>query len=709
MIERQTIEGRRHALRCAAGKRWKDLIPSVLYAKEKLRHSTPLETATPVQRQRYMVRELRKASGRPPGIGFERKIGDGLEFDEMAPTEAAVFAGNPVARIVDLLGNGRIGEGFATGFLVHGPLLITNWHIFAEPGEADGMGAQFGFQIGDNGLINAGTVYELDPTRFFYSNQNLDIAIVGIANNPFIGDAASTLSNYGLVHLIPVVGKILAGQPISIIQHPDGMHKQWAVRQNKLLREPSETDLFLEYSTDTLPGSSGAPAFNKDWELVAVHHSGVPRMDGDNVLLLNGEHWNPGDPDSQVDWVANEGARVSKIVSHLKTVELADSDQQTMLSRLIKNSNDDLVGRNPAMVDSQRFERRDVQQNGQSSSGPTIIINGNATIHINNGQLTAKALATSAETESSPRPSGLEAKIRFDPNYDDRPGYDDRFLEGFTIPVPKAPLEEVIRHGRGQKILRYHHYSLAMHKERRFCLWAAANVDYDENKRFRTRKQLGEDHWKTDPRILGELQIEGHDLYDPAKKFDKGHIIRRDAIAWGNTRQEEEFANSDSFHYTNCTPQHEDFNRAIFGHKGIWGKLEAHIEKQSKFVGRKLNVISGPILADNDPFKDFGVGVDIQVPIGFWKIVIVVEEVDGERALRAYGFTLSQQRAIDEFGWEGRFRVGQFDEQQASLSGITELTGVQFPDILHEADPLALVMEEGARRPLTNLNDIDLR
>ena len=708
MIERQTIDDRRHILRCAAGKRWKELIPSVVDAKEKLSRSSPLETATPIQRQRYMAREFRKASARPHGFGFERKIGDGLEFDAVAPTEDALIAGHPVAMIVDLLGNGRVGDGFATGFLVHGPLLITNWHIFAEPGEADGMGAQFGFQIGDDGLMNAGTVFELDPSRFFYSNRELDIAIVGIGDKPVMGDAETALSAYGLVHLIPAVGKILVGQPVSIIQHPDGMHKQWAVRQNKLLREPTETDLFIEYSTDTLPGSSGAPAFNKDWELVGVHHSGVPRMDGDDVLLLNGDRWRPGDPDSRVDWVANEGARVSKIVAHLKTVELADRDQQAMLSRLIDNSNDDLVGKNETMSDSQRLEHRNVARTGEASGGPTIIVNGNATFHFHNNEMTPPTNSEAIGRDPSPTPSRLEAKIRFDPNYSGRPGYDDRFLEGFTIPVPKAPLDDVIRHGRGQKILRYHHYSLAMHKDRRFCLWAAANVDYDESKRFRTRKQLGEDHWKTDPRILGELQIEGHDLYDPAKKFDKGHIIRRDAIAWGETRQEEEFANSDSFHYTNCTPQHEDFNRAIFGHKGIWGKLEAYIEKQSKYVGRKLNVISGPILADNDPFKDFGVGVDIQVPIGFWKIVIVVEETDSEETLRAYGFTLSQQRAIDEFGWEGRFRVGQFDEQQRSLSEITELTGVEFPDILHEADPLALVTEEGSRRLLTDLNDIDL-
>jgi hypothetical protein len=31
---------------------------------------------------------------------------------------------------------------------------------------------------------------------------------------------------------------------------------------------------YLQYTTDTLPGSSGSPVFNDDWEVVALHHGG---------------------------------------------------------------------------------------------------------------------------------------------------------------------------------------------------------------------------------------------------------------------------------------------------------------------------------------------------------------------------------------------------------------------------------------------------
>ncbi|MGH7552211.1 MAG: trypsin-like serine peptidase [Longimicrobiales bacterium] len=123
--------------------------------------------------------------------------------------------------------------------------------------------------------LAAGVVFALDPDLFFYANEELDFAIVGVAAGAADGQR---LTELGHLPLIPVNGKILVGHAISIIQHPDGGPKKYGVRDNELLIAPAETDLFLEYTTDTLPGSSGAPAFNKDWEVVALHHSGVPEI-----------------------------------------------------------------------------------------------------------------------------------------------------------------------------------------------------------------------------------------------------------------------------------------------------------------------------------------------------------------------------------------------------------------------------------------------
>ena len=54
--------------------------------------------------------------------------------------------------------------------------------------------------------------------------------------------------------------------------------------------------LTLTYSTDTQPGSSGAPVLNDRWELVALHHSSRTT---DTI-------------------VGNVGIRMSAIVSHVR-------------------------------------------------------------------------------------------------------------------------------------------------------------------------------------------------------------------------------------------------------------------------------------------------------------------------------------------------------------------------------------------------------
>jgi V8-like Glu-specific endopeptidase len=39
----------------------------------------------------------------------------------------------------------------------------------------------------------------------------------------------------------------------------------------------------VQYTTDTLPGSSGSPVFNDNWEVVALHHAGGPLKTNDKV------------------------------------------------------------------------------------------------------------------------------------------------------------------------------------------------------------------------------------------------------------------------------------------------------------------------------------------------------------------------------------------------------------------------------------------
>jgi len=695
---REDIADRKIEVMKEAGRRFERKRPEIAETNRLLAEGGPAMAASPSQVERFRKREAMKELRT-----FEVRIGDTFDWVDIPPSVESRNAGHPVARIVDLIDSRRIAEGFATGFLVEPGLLVTNWHVFASPEHTRSSGAHFAFEKDEQGVIGSGVVFEIDPRMFFFSDKAHDIAIVGLSNRAAVG--TGELSDFGTVKVIPTLGKILVGHSVNIIQHPDGRHKHWALQNNRLSVEPKDEDVYVMYTADTLEGSSGSPAFNRDWELVAVHHGGVPRIENDNIMTVTGEVWRKGMPETDIDWVANEGARLSKIHALLKNTQLPNAAHQALLSQLLAE-----VTETVRDVSTPKTEAIATDRPGREDGSMNITVNGTANFYIGTQAGAAELVSTTripTEPAGQLRP-GVEKKLKFDPNYSARQGYRSTFLAGYDVPRPTAPLDELYQGPGGRLVLKYHHYSLVMHRDRRLAMWTAANVDYNDSKRRFSRDDFGEDTWKPDPRIPIEAQIEDVEFYAPAKKFDRGHLFRRDDGAWGDTAKEEEFANSDTFHWTNCTPQHEHFNRDMFQYHGIWGGLENHIVDQARFVGRKLILFSGPILSEDDPSRDFGSGIEVKVPIAFWKIVVVAEEVSGNRRLRAYGFILDQSEAIDEFGWEGRFRAGVFNEQQVSLRTITERSRVEFDQLLHDADPLAGDPNESRGRRLPTLESVRL-
>src|SRR5262249_27514925 len=149
--------------------------------------------------------------------------------------------------------------------------------------------------------------FELDPDTLFHSNLELDFAIVAV--RPRSQDGTRDLRDWQWLPLSGERGKSDVGDYLTIIQHPNGERKQVCVRENKLLKFEADT---LWYAADTLGGSSGSPVFNRFWQVVALHHSGVPRKDKDgNWLTTDGRIWDQSMDESQIDWIANEGIRVS--------------------------------------------------------------------------------------------------------------------------------------------------------------------------------------------------------------------------------------------------------------------------------------------------------------------------------------------------------------------------------------------------------------
>jgi endonuclease G len=657
--------------------------------------NTPAQFATKNKREELRgvvdstaYRELRRAT--------ERQIGATLDFADLPPDEQALKAGRPVARLVTLGAPDTVPQGFATGFLVAPNLLLTNHHVFRTPDEADGVGAHFLYERTQGGL-RAGVIFTLEPERFFVNNKGLDYALVALSVASLDG---APLGQFQYLPLIGITGKIVKGDPVNIIQHPEGRPKQYATVNNRLL--DLRDDGFLLYETDTLEGSSGAPLFNQHWETIGLHHCGVPQIENGQLVTRDGRRL-PLDAevaDSDLIWVANEGIRVSALVASLADQRLDRPEAQRTLELLLSTTTDPLriVAEKSPLVSAQpdmdptRFAagRTPMTDHAFNFSGPV-------TIHVNfHPDAAAGRVPVTPILPEAPVADFREKTLKFDENYDARvqKGYKTGFLSGWSVPAPHVNDDhhgDLLRDTAGAPwILPYYHYSLTMNRDRRLLAWAASNVDYRPAARryTKTRKEYGGENWRLDPRVAlaaPGLQIENADFYAPAKKIDRGHIVRREDGAWGSTSREAEYGNSDTYHWTNCTPQSEGFNQS--GKSGIWGRFEEHIQDEVKAEGGRMSVFAGPVLNPEDPSHGYDNGTEIQVPMEFWKVVVCVGKVDGHAQRLAYGFIFDQTEPVQRLGYE-RMNMEDYVIYQMPIREITKKTGVVFDASVLAADVL---------------------
>ena len=268
--------------------------------------------------------------------------------------------------------------------------------------------------------------------------------------------------------------------------------------------------------------------------------------------------------------------------------------------------------------------------------------------------------------------------IKPDKNYEARPGYDPNFV-GFAAPLPKlskAAAKEAVsipvkKRTENKHELKYHHYSVIMNAARKVAFIAAVNYDGKAKSKF---KRTGPDKWFSDPRVEKALQTDNK-LY-AKNPLDRGHLVRRADAAWGATKEEAKRANDDTFHFTNCSPQHEIFNQQAKANKQklkLWGNLEDHIADQVA-DNLRISIFNGPVFR-----RDDNVHRNVKLPREFYKIVIC-KKADGSPA--AYGFLLSQARFIEEIGLEGvAFDPGEYKVLQVPISEIEKKTNLDFTAI----------------------------
>ncbi len=241
-------------------------------------------------------------------------------------------------------------------------------------------------------------------------------------------------------------------------------------------------------------------------------------------------------------------------------------------------------------------------------------------------------------------------------------GYDSDFLD-----IPLAPPTAPDDAGHPELELAYTHFTVRLHPTRKLAAWVAWNIDGLTLFPSESISRSGE-RFKIDPRLPQERQT-GEDVYAD-NDLDRGHIARRSDLLWGTTLTEAKQANSDSFYFPNITPQHQDFNQS--GRGGVWGLLENAVLAQEGLDDRRLTLLGGPVLAENDPLYR---GI-VQLPIEFWKVVVY--RLDGQ--VRFNAFILTQdlgdlgERRMPDF-------LEDFDTYLVPLALLEDRTGLTFTSL----------------------------
>ncbi len=186
--------------------------------------------------------------------------------------------------------SGAVGRWGGTGFLVARNLLLTNHHVLNSREVAVEASVTFDYEIGREALMGgkadiAGSrkVFRLNPKRLFVTSPaigGLDYTFV------WIDEAAST--EFGMIPMERASFLIDVGDQAFIVHHPDNEPKQVSLDDTDVLEVLSRIIL---YASDTLSGSSGAPVFNAQGNLIALHHANrkkdIPLPDGGKTSIVN--------------------------------------------------------------------------------------------------------------------------------------------------------------------------------------------------------------------------------------------------------------------------------------------------------------------------------------------------------------------------------------------------------------------------------------
>ena len=228
-----------------------------------------------------------------------------------------------------------------------------------------------------------------------------------------------------------------------------------------------------------------------------------------------------------------------------------------------------------------------------------------------------------------------------------------KYSYGYEMYMPTSTCGEIIG---------YTNYSVSFCEEYRLSEWAIYYKDAYSSKGGFSRKGL---NFKRDPNLNGR---DGGNVWYYKNIYDKGHLVPASHM---NDNYE---SLRETFLFTNCTPQHESFNR------GVMKELEKKIKQWNNEFGR-VAIITGWVIEESLDLLYNGSPPYMPIPKYYYKVFV---DISNNRSI---AFLIPNKKSTKTLM-----------EYVVSIDYLESVTGLDFFYKLSDEDELSFEIDTGNKK-----------
>lgn len=211
-------------------------------------------------------------------------------------------------------------------------------------------------------------------------------------------------------------------------------------------------------------------------------------------------------------------------------------------------------------------------------------------------------------------------------------------LIGFGL-VSNAQDFDYLPEGPGE-LVEHHFFTLGYSEDHEQAYWVAYSLNYKQASPIFERT----DDFRQDPKVSSGSAAQKDYT---GSGFDRGHLCPAGDMAFSDT------AMTESFYFSNMSPQNPSFNR------GIWKRLEAQVRSWA-VVDSQIYVVTGPVLRDS--LKTIGDN-QVAIPEYYYKVILCPTE----QGYKTMGFLLPNEK-----------NSSMLQKFAVSIDSVENVTGIDF-------------------------------